>query len=191
MSAALILKAVPLDARKLIPAIPLSKIIHWIAQPGEVFNASTQVRDAFLIAALEESVSALEKKLGPDMSRWQYGQLANHHVLIKHPFSNAVDDSIRKKLDAGPLPRGGYGSTVGMTSNNDNQQAGASFRMVVDLSDWEKAMFTNAPGQSGDPTSHYYKNLFEPWANDRHFPVYFKKENILQSAHETLLLNPE
>ncbi len=190
MSAVLVSKTVPLEARKLIPTIPLSKIIHWINQPGTAFNNSAQTRDAFLITTLEESVSGLEKKLGTDLSHWQYGQSANHHVRIKHAFSNLVDDSTRKKLDAGPLPRGGYASTIGMTSNNDNQQAGASFRMVVDLSDWEKAMFTNTPGQSGDPKSPYYKNLFEPWANDQHFPIYFKKENIIKSAHEMVVLNP-
>ncbi len=109
---------------------------------------------------------------------------------FKHPFSNAVNDSMRKKLDAGPMPRGGYGATVGMTTNNDNQQSGASFRMVVDVSDWEKSMFTGVPGQSGDPASPYYKNLFRAWANDQHFPVYFSRENIERSAREKLILSP-
>lgn len=190
MTAALIAKVVPEHGKKLIVTIPLKKVIHWITSAGSIFENSTKARDQFLITTLEESVSALEKKLGPDRSHWQYGQTANHHVLIKHPLSNAVNDSMQKKLDAGPLPRGGYGATVGMTSNSDNQQSGASFRMVVDVSDWEKAMFTNAPGQSGDPASAYYKNLFEAWANDRHFPVYFGREHIEKSAKEKIVLNP-
>jgi len=191
MSAALLLKAVPAEGKKLIPYIPLSKIIDWITAASSVFNNSTKSRDQFLITTLEESVSALEKKLGQNTSQWQYGQTNNHHVLISHPFSNAVNDSTRKKLNAGPLPRGGYGSSVGMTSNSDNQQSGASFRMVADVSDWEKTMFTNTPGQSGNPSSPYYKNLFVGWANDEHFPVHFSRENIERAASEKIVLNPK
>ncbi len=191
ISSALISKAVPEEAKRLIPFIPLSKVIEWITTPSPIFDHSTQNRDAFLINSLEEAIASLEKKLGPELNKWQYGQLNYHHVLIKHPFSNRVDDSLKKKLDAGPLPRGGYSYTVGMTTSSDNQQAGASFRMVVDLSDWEKAMFTSTPGQSGDPNSSFYKNLLEGWANDQHFPVFFKKENVMKSSKETVVLNPK
>jgi penicillin amidase len=77
-----------------------------------------------------------------------------------------------------------------MTTNNDNQNAGATFRIVTDLADWDKAMFTNAPGQSGDVESPFYKNLFELWATDQHFPVYYSREKIEKVAKERLLLQP-
>ena len=32
-----------------------------------------------------------------------------------------VDEATRKKLDSGPLPRGGYSYTPGATGNSDNQ----------------------------------------------------------------------
>jgi penicillin amidase len=111
-------------------------------------------------------------------------------VLIKHPLSNAVDAETRKLLEAGPAPRGGYGSTVGMTGNSDNQTSGASFRIVVDTQDWDKTLFTNTPGQSGDPSSRFYRNLFNLWASDRHFPVYFSRQKVVRSAVETLTLTP-
>jgi penicillin amidase len=191
MSAVLASKAIPQEGKKLIPYIHLSKIIQWISKSGAVFNNSSSQRDQFLISSLEETIDALEKKLGADQSKWQYGQVANHHVLIKHAFSNSVDEVTRKKLDAGPVARGGSSSTVGMTTNSDNQQAGASFRMVADVSDWEKTMFTNTPGQSGNPESPYYKNLFEAWASDKHFVVYFRRENIEKIAKEKIVLSPK
>lgn len=188
MSSALYLKAVPAEARNWISYIPLSKIIQWITKVDFVFDHSPKNRDQFLISTLEETVSVLEKKLGEDQSKWEYGQ--SHFALIKHTLSNAASDSLRKKLDAGPWPKGGYGATVGMTTNSDNQQFGASFRMVADVSDWEKTMFTNTPGQSGDPSSHFYKNLFKAWATDQHFPVYFSREKVLQNAREKIELIP-
>ena len=72
----------------------------------------------------------------------------------------------------------------------DMTLAGASFRMVVDTKDWDRTMFTNTPGQSGDPDSPFYKNLFELWANDKHFPVYFSKPLIEKIAAEKLLFQP-
>jgi penicillin amidase len=88
------------------------------------------------------------------------------------------------------MPRGGNGSTPGMTTNLDNQLAGATFRMVVDVGDWDGAYFTNSPGQSGEVGNPFYKNLFERWANDIHFPVYFSKPKIEQSASAFTVLKP-
>jgi penicillin amidase len=77
-----------------------------------------------------------------------------------------------------------------MTTNGDNQLSGATFRMVVDVADWDKAMFTNAPGQSGDPQSPFYKNLFSAWANDQYFPVYFSREKVEKAVAERSILKP-
>lgn len=192
ISATLLQKVVPPEGKKYVRYIPITLVKRWIATSSPVFEkAGLKSRNQFLLACLEEAVSDLSKKLGPDMSKWQYGQAANHHVLIKHPLSNAVDEATREKLQVGPAPRGGYSYTPGMTTNSDNQSAGASFRMVVDLEDWDKTMFTNTPGQSGDPESYFYKNLFELWAADKHFPVYFSRDKIEKNSYERLSLRPE
>ena len=182
---------VPEKGKGLIKSIPLSKTIDWIVTPRPEFGADPIAgRDAFLISCLQQAVTELNEKLGADTKKWQYGQAAYHHVLIKHPLSNAVDEATRKKLEVGPLPRGGNASTPGVTSNTDNQTHGATFRMVTDASDWDKTMFTNAPGQSGDASSPFFKNLFPLWATDKHFPVYFSKPWIERVAKERLLLKP-
>jgi penicillin amidase len=182
---------VPEKGRALYKDLPLSRVIEWIATANPGFGAKPiEARDAFLINSLQQAVTDLTAKLGPDMKKWQYGQPSYHHVLIKHPLSNAVNAETRKKLEAGPLPRGGYASTPGMTGGSDNQTSGASFRIVADARDWDLTMFTNAPGQSGDPSSPFYRNLFEYWANDQHFPVYFSREKVEKAAFEKLTLKP-
>ncbi|MEY4930050.1 MAG: hypothetical protein RI909_774 [Bacteroidota bacterium] len=182
---------VPEKGKGLIKSIPLSKTIDWIVTPRPEFGADPIAgRDAFLLSCLQQAIVELNKKLGADTKKWHYGQAAYHHVLIKHPLSNAVDEATRKKLEVGPLPRGGNGSTPGVTSNTDNQTHGATFRIVADASDWDKTMFTNAPGQSGDVSSPFYKNLFPLWATDKHFPVYFSKPMIERVAKERWVLKP-
>lgn len=179
------------NERELVSSLPLSNVIDWILTARPEFGAnSVTARDEFLIKALKDATDDLSKKFGPDMRKWQHGQIANHHVLIKHPLSNAVNAATRKKLEVGPYPRGGYGYTPGMTGDGDNQTHGASFRIVVDTEDWDKSMFTNAPGQSGVPESHFYSNLFPLWANDKHFPVFFSKPLVEKSAYEKFILRP-
>ncbi len=183
---------VPDQARKHIRFLEPTKTLSWITAPRAEFGVDPVAgRDQFLLSNLKLAVDDLTKKLGPDMKAWTYGQEKYHHALIKHPLSNAVNEATRKKLEVGPLPRGGNGSTPGMTTNSDNQQSGASFRMVVDTKDWDRTMFTNTPGQSGDPDSRFYKNLFELWATDKHFPVYFSKPMIEKVAAEKTLLQPK
>lgn len=182
---------VPENARKQIRFLELTKTISWITTPRPEFGPNPVLgRDQFLLTSLKQAVEDLTTKLGVDMKKWNYGQEKYHHSLIKHPLSNAVDETTRKKLEAGPLPRGGYGSTPGMTTNGDNQLGGASFRIAVDTEDWDKTMFTNTPGQSGDPESPFYKNLFELWANDKHFPVYFSRPLVEKVAAEKVMLKP-
>jgi penicillin amidase len=187
ISATLLALVVPEEGKKYIRSIALSKVISWIINPLDQLGGSAG-RDKFLLTCLEASVSDLKQKLGPDMKRWQYGQPTYHHVQIKHALSNAVDEETRRKLECGPIARGGYGNTPGVTSNSDNQLAGASFRIVVDTKDWDGAMFTNTPGQSGNPESPFYKNLFTGWAADKHFPVYFSKKKIKQVTVERMVL---
>ncbi|MBX2914114.1 MAG: penicillin acylase family protein [Cyclobacteriaceae bacterium] len=177
---------VPENARAILKSVSVKKLILWLSTNRKELGN----HDQFLLTTLTEAVEAIKKKLGADDSKWQYGQPANHHVLIKHPLSNAVNDSVRKLLECGPLPRGGSASTPGVTSNNDNQSHGATFRIVADVTDWDKTRFTNAPGQSGDPASPYYRNLFRGWATDQHFTVYFSRDKIEKVTTQKTKLLP-
>jgi penicillin amidase len=112
------------------------------------------------------------------MSQWQYGQKKNKRTELIHALADAVNDSIAKQLILGPLPRGGNGYTPGSTSNDYRQRTGATFRLIVNTGDWDAALGTNSPGQSGDPNSPFYDNLFGPWAKDEFFPIYFSKTKI-------------
>ena len=81
-----------------------------------------------------------------------------------------MSDELQARLDLGPLPRGGYGHTVNSTSDNDNQATGASFRIIADTGDWDRSVGTNTPGQSGDPESPHYRDLFETLGRRPVFP---------------------
>ncbi len=159
--------------------LSMKKTIDTImVPPGKLGADPLRVRDGILIASLEAAVSALTQKLGPDPGDWTYGQVDYKHALLRHPLGTAVNEAMRRRLEVGPLPRGGYSYTVNQTSGNDNQTSGASFRIVIDTGDWDRGVGMNTPGQSGDPDSPFYRNLFKDWANDLFHPVFYSRDKI-------------
>lgn len=172
-------------------SLQLKKVIDWLALPDRKFGQDPiSGRNDFLLHCLELAVNDLSKKIGPDMSQWHYGQTAYKHIVLKHPLSNAVKPDIRAKLEVGPAPRGGNGYTVNSTGGNDNQSSGASFRLIVDTGDWDACLGTNTPGQSGDPDHPHYRDLFDTWAKDQFFPVFYSRQKVESVKDEVFLLTP-
>ncbi len=182
---------IPKEAKGIIKTLQMKRIMDWITKPDSHFGANPILgRDKFLKDAFIKAVSELETNLGSDMSQWHYGQAKNKHTYMEHALSHAVNDATRSKLDLGPLPRGGNAYTPGSTGGNLRQSSGASFRMIVNTGDWDAAIGTNGPGQSGNPDSPFYNNLFEPWAKDKYFPVYYSRNKIDSVAVGAKMLRP-
>jgi penicillin amidase len=181
---------IPATARSFIRSLPTSRVIDFLVAPPGAFGANpTSARDSILLRSLTETVTELTQRFGGDTAKWVYGQPAHHHVQINHALSAAVNDDLKRQLNVGPAPRGGDGNTVGATGAGGNQTSGASFRIVTDVGDWDLAVGTNTPGQSGDPASPHYRDLFELWANDRYFPVAYSRSSVESvTEHRTLLL---
>ena len=110
---------------------------------------------------------------------------------MTHPLSDALATEFKAGLDLGPLPRGGNGYTPGSTGNNYRQSSGASFRVIIPVGEWDKALGMNSPGQSGQPESPYYGNLFELWSRDEYFPMYYSRDSILKYSDSRQLLQPK
>ena len=180
---------IPEEARPYLRRLSMKKIIDWLIAPRRAFGTDPLAgRDAFLLRSLQEATDNLRRSLGRNPDTWHYGRYK--HALIYHPLSAAVSPDLRQKLDVGPLPRGGNSYTVGNTGGSDNQRSGASFRFIIDTADWDTAVGMNAPGQAGNPDSPFYDNLFEPWANDKFFPVFFSRDKVESVTAETVVLRP-
>lgn len=171
--------------------VSLRKTIETLmVPPGSLGDDPMAARDLLLVDALEGAMAELTEKLGPDSGGWAWGQPDYHHAYLRHPLGNAVDAATRAKLEVGPAPRGGYGSTLQATGNGDNQTSGASFRLIVDTGDWDRSVGMNTPGQSGDPDSPFYRNLFDGWAADRFFPVVYTRKRVEDATARVIQLRP-
>ena len=182
---------IPEDAKPWFSSIQMTRVLDWMEKPEVIYpdhaheRKNERLAESFVTAILE-----LEQKLGPNPKNWAYGQSAYKHAEIRHPLSQAVNENWQSKLNTESLPRGGYSFTLGANAYGDNNTSGASFRVVVDTEDWEKTIGINNPGQSGNPESPFYKNLFPIWANDEFVSIPFSRENIQRLKSTEVRLVP-
>jgi len=182
--------AVPENAKKYMRSITTKRLTDWLVTPPPFFGPNpVSARDSILVVCLKNAVETLKVRLGNDTSKWQYGQNKNKHITLTHALSDWVTDpTLKTKINLGPIPRGGYGETANATSNNLNQSHGASFRILVDTENWDRTLGINNPGQSGDPRSPHYSDLFDLWGQGGYFPVYFTKSKVIEVAEKKLVL---
>ena len=200
LQAAAVEMRVPSGARSLIEQVlvgraggelSMQRLLDWLVAPDAEFGADPAAgRDALLARSLTEAVAELTRKLGPDMARWQWGQDRYHHALIRHPLADVVNDEARARLVVGPAPRGGDGFSPSATGGGDNQTSGGSFKIIADTAEWDASLGLNNPGQSGDPGSPHYRDLFSIWARGEYFPVLYSRGKIEAAAEERVLMRP-
>ena len=180
------------------PRLVLSKL-KTIPQLNDVLSKS-----------LDEAITEIERRLGPDQSKWSWGQI--HRVIFRHPLNLAAQrapfsgggatfgldgaaisrERLVESLNIPPVPRPGDANTVNATGGGANftEAYGASYRQIIDLSNWDHSMMTNVPGESGVPGSRHYSDLVEPWAEGEYHPMPFTRKAVEAAAEERLILKP-
>jgi penicillin amidase len=144
----------------------------------------TRIVDDSLVAAAEE----LEGMLGADRSEWRWGRV--HGSEIRHTMFDSRSDVPAAWKGVGPAPKGGSGDTVGMAAYDKtfNMTLGSTFRVVIDVVDWDGSVAMNSPGQSGDPRSTHYSDLFEPWLAAEAFPLNYSRQAVESDTQRRILL---
>jgi penicillin amidase len=151
-------------------------------------------RDALLLEALGEALAEAKRLLGDNWVNWQWGTL--HHAQINHVLSALVSPETRELLDTERVPKGGDGDTVHNTFFLPSflpyrQLGGATYRQVIDVGEWDNSVWLNSPGQSGDPNSPHYKDLYAPWAEGTFMPMLFSRRMIERATDERVVLIPD
>ena len=116
------------------------------------------------LAAAYKDTSA---RLGADSAQWRWGAL--HRARFAHPLLPLADPNLKAEMTYTSRPRGGDAFTpnnTAMRAGSFNVVAGASFRMVLDVGEWDQARMTNAPAQSGVPGDANYRDLLDVWAGE-------------------------
>ena len=180
------------EAARAVGAPHASVLLQTLEQPAARFGVDgTAKRNALLLASLAAAWAEMERLQGRDARRWQWGKM--HLSYFVHPMAPIVDNASRALLNVGPLPRGGGAYTVnvsGYRPENFLHSHGPSFRMVLDVGNWDNSRAINTPGQSGNPASPHYRDLAASWADGKYFPLLYSPAAVARAAKETIELVP-
>src|SRR5579883_188438 len=170
------------DARVLIPAL---------LAPEDRFGADPAgARDRLLADALDQAVQTLTRLLGSDQSKWSWG--AVHTVDLDPALGELMDPATRSGAGIRGGHSGGDSDTVMARWIDDRGRVtgGAAYTMVLDVGAWDNSLVLNFPGQSADPRSPHYRDLYERWLAGTPFPLLISRDRIEAVAESRILLSP-
>ena len=165
-------------------------MIDLVERPDPGFGPDPKMaRNALLLATLRAAWKETSERLGGDPADWAWGTL--HQGYFEHPLSRLAPKALARALDVGPAPKGGSNLTInnnGYRAGDFRVVSGVSWRMVVDVGNWDACWTINAPGQSGDPTSPHYRDLFPLWAREEYVPMVYSRPAVEAAAGRRIRL---
>jgi len=170
----------------------LDAVIGYVEHPDARLGADpAAARDRLLLATLRPALDELDAALGPDMAKWSWGRL--HHATFTPAIAAIADPPLAARLTLGPIPLPG-GAWTPRAATWDlatfNTLSGASVRMVIDVGAWDNSKVVNTPGESGDPASPHYGDLFPIWASGGYLPLLYSKAAVEAAAERVIELAP-
>ncbi|MCJ9429167.1 penicillin acylase family protein [Kordiimonas marina] len=172
-----------------LPPIDQKAALAWCdnVQTPDVQESCTDLART----ALEETIKDLSARHGKDWKKWTW---ESEHILHQahRPFSNVP--SLRPWFElSAPVSGDVYTINVAGVSETPatlNQSTfGPSYRGLFDLSDLDKSLFVQPTGQSGNPLSSHYDDLFPYWRTGRYFTIPTDKP-VPADAKHILTLHP-
>jgi penicillin amidase len=180
------------NAAVAVNTVDVTGMMNALERPAARFGRHAKTkRDELLLSSLGAAYAELERAGGSDPKAWQWGRL--HYSYFAHPMSTLGDGALRGKLNVGPFPAQGGASTVNQSSYRPTdflKVNGPSFRVVVDVGNWDNSRAMNTPGQSGDPDSPHYRDLASPWGKGEYFPLLYSRKLVEAATENTIRLQP-
>ena len=119
-------------------------------------------------------------------------------LVLHHPLSKAgglLGSVLARIFNLGPVPYGGDADVINQaavlplhpTAATDNI---AALRVVIDVGHWSASRWVLPGGQSGNPFSPHYRDLFPLWLRGEGVAIPLSAEEIPVSERTTLELQP-
>ena len=192
LSKAVTSKATPAAAQPILATVDIAAITELLERPDASLGAEpAKARDAILLESFAAAVGEVGQLLGTDLSGWAWGKL--HHAQFDHALGPLADPATKAQLSVGRLAMGGsaYSPRAATYRPSDFRvTAGASFRMVLDVGNWDQSVTINTPGQSGNPYSPHYRDLAPLWASGTYVPLLYSRGAVERAASEVIGLKP-
>ncbi len=157
-----------------------------------VYTSEKENRDDIISASFIDAVDFLQRKLGKNPSKWQWGKI--HTITFDHPFGE------KNKILKWIFSRGPYstsGSPISICKQqwhyNEpyNVKSGASTRQVINLADIYNAYSVIPTGNSGRIFNSHYDDQIKLWLNGEYHEVFTDRKDVEKKSKSKLLLIPK
>jgi penicillin G amidase len=183
----------PEAARAIVGSGSLSAVVAYLEKPDQALGADhARARDRVMLESLSAAAEEVGKLLGEDMAQWKWGNL--HQAEFNHALKPLADKATQAQMTVGPLVMGGGNNVphaAGYSTSTFKVTSGASFRMVLDVGNWDDSRTINTPGQSGNPYSPHYRDLASLWATGDYVPLLYSRAAVERAASERIQLTPK
>lgn len=151
--------------------IPENLALPWCDDVGTADTTETCLDLAR--TALNETMADLSAKYGEDWRSWRWG---DEHILTQthRPMSQIPFLSGFFELTSAVSGGSNTINVAGVSqsaSRLHRSTFGPSYRGIFDLSNLEKSLYTHPTGQSGNPFSRHYGDLFPSWLEGNYFTI--------------------
>jgi penicillin amidase len=160
----------------------------------DVNTPAKETRDDIVRRSLSDALAWLTKWYGDDPAKWNWGQM--HQVRFNHtPFENA-GPMVSSIFSSKTYPAPGSNFSLNLSYGQRGSQsfdiwAGASIRMILDLSDWDAMRAATATGQSGQLFHPNREDQIQDWLAVMCHVSPFSKDAVKAEAAATLTLKPK
>lgn len=142
-------------------------------------------------AALKSAYSDAVQRLSESPDRWQWGRARS--ATLRHPLGQIP--VLGHIYNLGPFQCPGDVNTIfqaGTFGEDPLARPGVvpSLRMVLDIGNWDRSLFSLPGGQSGNPLSPHYSDLLPGWLKGEGVPIPWSEEAVTGATVETLVLKP-
>jgi penicillin G amidase len=184
---------VPEAAAPFLPFVNGLTLLDLLEKPDSRFGSEPEkARDALMLRALAAAATELKSRARPGQTFPTWGDL--HEMVLHHSLEARLPSDLSRLSAVSGRGTAGDGTTVfarWWSPPKTNATGGASFRMVVDVGNWDEAQATMGPGQASTPGDPHYRDLYPMWLDNESFPLSFSAGQVARVAESRLTLRPQ
>ncbi|HET7010299.1 MAG TPA: penicillin acylase family protein [Anaerolineales bacterium] len=169
-----------------------------LATPGSTWwddlqTSIVEMRDATLVAAVQDALAELRDRLGDDPAKWTWGGL--HGATFENEtLGRSGIGPIEALFNRGPFPTSGGSAIVNATGWAPEVdyavRSAPSERVIMDPADWDRSLWIHTTGQSGHAFHPHYIDMADLWRSIQYAPMLWTRAAIEAAAEERLVLTP-
>jgi penicillin G amidase len=157
----------------------LAAVRVWVAERLRAPGGAPELAETY-----RSALRGLRSRLGPDTAAWIWGRA--HAVRFAHALSGAPRWTQDDRVVALP----GLDDSVCRGDGRDRPRGGPTFRIVVDLAEPDRSVWSWPLGNSGVPASPWCFDAVDTWAQGRYQLMPFSRAAVTAAAAGLLNVVP-